>query len=63
MVTKQEIMDEYGEEFFESFQKWMYGQTTGVIGDYPDGEWEPDYYRWDVDRFVSQYNENFRLLV
>lgn len=31
---------------WRKFKEWMYGQTHGIV----DGE--PDYYDWDVERFV-----------
>lgn len=31
---------------WRKFKEWMYGQTYAMI----DGE--PDYYEWDVERFV-----------
>lgn len=45
-MTTSEAKTIIGEEHWDEFIDWMIGQTHGV----KDGE--PDYYVWDVMRFV-----------
>ena len=55
-MKEQEIIDMHGDEFFASFEKWMEGQTVGQNDDETT-----NFYEWDVDTFVTQYNSNFKL--
>jgi hypothetical protein len=51
-MNEKEVKEKIGESNWASFQKWMYGQTTGVT---KDGK--PDYFEWDVNSFVTMLSK------
>lgn len=55
-MREEEIIELYDEHTFNEFKKWLRGQTVGINDD-----GSTNYYKWDFDRFIDQYNSNFRL--
>ena len=48
-MNKKAVLSVIGSHNWNTFEKWIHGQTTGI----KDGE--PNYYDWDVARFVSSH--------
>lgn len=46
-MNLEEVTKKIGKENLPSFEKFMRGQTVGLI----NGEY--DYYEWDVEKFVE----------
>jgi len=49
-MNKLEVIKAIGIDNWSKFEEWMNGQTVGM----EDGEL--DYYKWDVERFISLLN-------
>ena len=52
-MTLQEVQDKIGKSKMEKFQKWMYGQTVGLVNG------QVDYLPYDVDLF-QRYDGDWR---
>ena len=50
MMNKIEVIKVIGIDNWSKFNKFMRGQTVGII----DGK--EDFYKWDVERFISLLN-------
>lgn len=55
-MTTQEVKDYIGEENWDDFQHWMYGQTYGINDD-----GSANWYEWDVKRYRNQLATKNRL--
>jgi len=56
-MTLLEVEKKIGKSKMKSFQKWMYGQTCGLVNGLPD------YYEGDVNQFIKYDGDWSKLML